>query len=161
MKRIVFGFILLALAMVSKAQGTAHRNFVISKPVSISTLKIDGNINVTLVVAPNEPNVFIEGSENFTRNVKASYEDGVITIRANASSKSENDVVVIYAPSLSELELNGDIKFKTIGTINADNLQLSINGNCKLLVQHAGKLDIRIDDNYELIEEKVIRPGSK
>lgn len=160
MKRILFGFIFLALAIMSNAQGAAHRNYVIAKPVSISTLKIDGNINVTLVVAPNEPNVFIDGSENFTRNVKASFEEGVITIRANAASRSEKDVVVIYAPGLSELELNGNINFKTIGTINADNLQLSINGNCKLLVQHAGKLDIRIDDNYELIEEKVIRPGS-
>ncbi|HKH61616.1 MAG TPA: DUF2807 domain-containing protein [Flavitalea sp.] len=161
MKRILFGFILLAMAVVSNAQGTSQRNYVSAKPSSVSTLKIDGNINVTLVVAPNEPNVFIDGSENFTKNVKTSFEDGVISIRANTSSKSENDVVVIYAPSLSELELNGDIKFKTIGTINADNLQLSINGNCKLLVQHAGKLDIRIDDDYELIEERVIRPKSK
>lgn len=161
MKRILFGFILLAVAIVSNAQGTAHRNYVIAKPGSVSTLKIDGNINVTLVVAPNEPNVFIEGSETFTKNVKASFEDGVVTIRANVSSKSEKDVVMVYAPTLSELELNGNIKFKTIGTVKADNLQLSINGNCKLLVQHAGKLDIRVDDRYELIEEKIIRPGSK
>jgi Putative auto-transporter adhesin, head GIN domain len=161
MKRILFGFILLAMAAVSNAQGTTHKNYVVAKPGSISTLRIDGNINVTLVVAPNEPNVLIDGSENFTKNVKATFEDGVISIRAHAASKSENDVVVVYAPSLSELELNGDVKFKTIGTVNADNLQLSINGNCKLLVQHSGKLDITIDDKYELIEEKVMRPRTK
>jgi len=161
MKRILFGFILLAMAAVSNAQGTSHKNYVVAKPGSVSTLRIDGNINVTLVVAPNEPNVFIEGSENFTKNVKATFENGVVSIRANTSSRSEADVVVIYAPALSQLELNGDIKFKTIGTINADNLQLSINGNCKLLVQHAGKLDIRIDDDYELIEERITRPKSK
>ena len=161
MKRILFGFVLLAMAAVSNAQGTSNRNYVVAKPGSVSTLRIDGNINVTLVVAPNEPNVFIDGSENFTKNVKATFEDGIVTIRANASSKSENDVVVVYAPSLSELELNGDVKFRTIGTINADNLQLSINGNCKLLVQHSGKLDIKVDDKYELIEEKVVRSNTK
>ena len=161
MKRILFGFILLAMAAVSNAQGTSHKNYVVAKPGSVSTLRIDGNINVTLVVAPNEPNVFIEGSEHFTKNVKATFDDGVVNIRATAPSRSENDVVIIYAPSLSVLELNGDIKFKTIGTINADNLQLIINGTCKLLVQHAGKLDIRIDDDYELIEERVIRGRSK
>src|SRR5688500_18718427 len=161
MKRIsLLGIIISVLAMQLNAQDSFKRKYVTGPSSAVSALKIDGNINVTLVVAPNEPNVFIDGSENFTRNVKASFEDGVITIRANAASRSEKDVVVVYAPGLSELELNGDINFKTIGTINADNLQLSLNGNCKLLVQHAGKLDIRIDDNYELIEEKVIRAGS-
>ena len=161
MKRILFGFILLAMAVVSNAQGTSHKNYVFAKPGSVSTLKIDGNINVRLVVASNEPNVFIEGSEYFTKNVKATFEDGVVNIRANAYSKSENDVVVIYAPNLAELELNGDIKLKTVGTLNANNLAVSINGNCKLLVQHTGKLDLRIDDNYELVEERIIRPMSK
>ena len=161
MKRILFGFILLAMAVVSNAQGTSHKNYVLAKPASVSTLKVDGNLNVRLVVASNEPNVFIEGSEYFTKNVKATFEDGVVSIRANASSKSENDVVVVYAPNLTELELNGDIKFKTIGTLNANNLPVTINGNCKLLVQHTGKLDLRIDDNYELVEERIIRPMSK
>lgn len=161
MKRILFGVILLAMAAVSNAQGTAHRNYVIAKPNSISTLRIEGDINVTLVVANNEPNVFIEGSETFTKNVTATFEAGVVSIRANTSSKSENDVVVIYAPSLASIELNGDIKFKTIGTLKGDNLPVSINGTCKLLVQHIGKLDLRIDDNYELVEEKVIHPKSK
>ena len=38
-----------------------------------------------------------------------------------------------------------------------DNLALSINGNCRLLVQHSGKLNISVDDNYELIENKVTK----
>lgn len=158
MKRILFlGIIILAAVLSSSAQGTAKRSYVISKSQSISALRIDGNINVTLVVAPNEPNVYVDGSENFTKNVKTSFDDGVMTITARASSRSENDVVMIYAPSLSMIELNGDVTFKTVGTVDAEMLSLSINGNCRLLVQHAGKLSVEVDDKYELIEERVTK----
>src|SRR5688500_8685628 len=158
MKRIsLLGIIISVLAMQLNAQDSFKRKYVTGPSSAVSALKIDGNINVTLVVAPNEPSVYIDGSENFTKKVKTSFIDGVMRISAYASSRSDNDVVVIYAPSLSHLELNGDVKFKTIGTISAKNLQVSINGNCKLLVQHAGKLNIRLDDNYEFIEKKVTR----
>lgn len=157
MKRIFLLAVILSSAILnSNAQDSFKRKYVLN-PGSISTLRIDGNINVTLVVAPNEPNVYIDGSEHFTKNVKASLIDGIMSIDASASSKSENDMVVIYAPELSHVELNGDVKFKTIGTLNADNIQLTINGNCKLLVQHAGKLNIDVDDNFELIEKKVTK----
>jgi hypothetical protein len=57
MKRIfLLGIILPAAFMQLNAQGSSKRNYVIGKPGSISTLKIDGNINVTLVVTPNESN---------------------------------------------------------------------------------------------------------
>jgi hypothetical protein len=59
MKRIfLLGIILSAAFMQLNAQGSSKRNYVIGKPGSISTLKIDGNgnINVTLVVTPNESN---------------------------------------------------------------------------------------------------------
>lgn len=158
MKRIyLLGIIFFALAMQLNAQDSFKRKYVTSSSASVSTLKIDGNINVTLVVAPNEPSVYIDGSENFTKNVKTSFIDGVMSIVAYTSSKSENDVVVVYAPDLSYLEFIGHVKFKTIGTVNAENLRVNINGNCKLLIQHAGELDITLDDNYELIEKKVRR----
>ena len=79
-----------------------------------------------------------------------------MTITANTSSKTEGDVVVVFAPSLSLLELNGDVKLNTIGTIDANNLHLSINGNCRLNVQHTGELNITLDDHYELTERKII-----
>lgn len=155
MKRIsLLGIIISALVMQLNAQDSFKRTYVTGPSSAVSTLKIDGNINVTLVVAPNEPSVYIDGSENFTKNVKTSVIDGVMSIVAFTSSKSENDVVVVYAPELSYLELIGDVKFKTIGTVNAENLRLSINGNCKLSIQHAGELDISLADNYELIEKK-------
>ena len=158
MKRIFLLAVIFSGVLIhSNAQDSFKRKYVTASSESVTTLQIDGNINVTLVVAPNEPSVYIDGSENFTKKVKTSFIDGVMKISAYASSRSENDVVVIYAPGLSHLELNGDVKFKTIGTISAKNLQVSINGNCKLLVQHAGKINIRLDDNYEFIEKKVTR----
>lgn len=158
MKRIfILGIIILAAALNSSAQGTAKRSYVVSKPESISTLKIDGNINATLIVAPNEPNVFVDGSDNFSKNVETSFDNGVMTITARTSSRTENDVVMIYAPSLSVIELNGDVDLKTIGTINAEKLALSINGTCRLMVQHTGKLNVYVDDNYELVDETVTR----
>lgn len=158
MKRIFFlAVIFLAVMMHSNGQDLVKRSYVTASSGSVTKLKIDGDINVTLVVAPNEPNVYIDGSESFTKNVKTSFVNGMISITAYASSRSDKDVVVIYAPGISQLELNGDVTFKTVGTINAQNLQLNINGNCKLLVQHAGKLNINLDDNYELIEKKITR----
>ena len=157
MKKIFLLGLFAASALISLAQGTSKRSYVAAKPEILTTLRIEGDINVTLVVAPNEPNVFVEGSENFTKKVKTTIVDGVMTIKASASSKSEQDVVVVFAPSLSQLELNGDVKFNTIGTMDAKNLDLSINGNCRLNVQHTGELNITLDDHYELIERKVIR----
>ena len=162
MKRIFFLAIVILMASIhSSAQGTAQRTYVASKPQAISALKIDGNINVILIVAPNEPNVYVEGSEKFTKNVQTSLENGVMTISARTSSKTDDDVVMIYAPALSILELNGDVKFKTIGTINGQNLALSINGTCDLSVQHTGKLNINVDENYELIKKKVTKMKAK
>ena len=158
MKRIyLLGIIFSTLAMQLNAQDSFKRKYVTGPSASVSTLKINGNINVTLIVAPNEPNVYVDGSENFTKNVKTSFIDGVMSIVSYTSSRSEDDIVVVYAPDLSYLELNGDVKFKTIGTVNAENLRLNINGNCKLLIQHAGELDIMLDDNYELIQKKETR----
>ncbi|MBC7826943.1 MAG: DUF2807 domain-containing protein [Chitinophagaceae bacterium] len=159
MNRIFFLAVILSFASLhSNAQlASAKKNYIVGVSNSVSSLRIDGNINVTLVIAPNEPNVYIEGGEKFTKNVKASIVDGAMIINASTSSKSENDVVIIYAPGISELELNGDIKLKTIGTINAENLQLSINGNCRLRLQHTGKMNIRLDDNYELTEKEIMR----
>lgn len=158
MKKIfLLAIIFLTVNMYLSAQSSFKRKYVTASSGSVTTLKIDGNINVTLVVAPNEPNVYIDGSENFTKNIKTSFVDGMISIAAYTSSRSENDVVVIYAVGISHIELNGDVKLKTVGTIDAENLQLTVNGNCKLSVQHAGKLNIRLDDNYELIEKKTTR----
>lgn len=157
MKRIFLLGLFAASALISVAQGTSKRNFVTAKPEIVTTLKIEGDINVTLVVAPNEPNVYVDGSENFTRKVKTKIVDGVMTITAATSSKSEQDVVVVFAPALSHLELNGDVKFKTIGTIDAKNLELNINGNCRLNVQHTGELNITLDDHYELTERRIIK----
>ena len=155
MKRIfLLGIIISVMAMQLNAQDSFKRKYVAGPTSAVSALKIDGNINVTLVVAPNEPSVYFDGSEHFTRNIKTSVIDGEMTIIAYTSSRSENDVVVIYAPDLSSLELIGDVKFKTIGTVNAENLRLTINGNCKLSIQHAGELDISLADNYELVEKK-------
>lgn len=120
MKRIyLLAFIFSALALQLNAQDSFKRKYVTGSSTSFSTLKIDGNINVTLVIAPNEPSVYIDGSENFTKKVKTSYIDGIMSVVAYSSSKSENDVVVVYAADLSYLELIGDVKLKTIGTINA------------------------------------------
>lgn len=157
MKRIFLLGLFAASALISIAQGTSKPNYVTAKPEIVTTLIIEGDINVTLVVAPNEPNVYVDGSENFTKKVKTTIVDGVMTIKASASSKSEQDLVVVFAPSLSHLELNGDVKFKTIGTIDAKNIDLNINGNCRLNVQHTGELNITLDDHYELTERKVTR----
>lgn len=157
MKRIFLLGLFAVSALISAAQGTSKLSYVTAKPEIVTSLKIEGDINVTLVIAPNEPNVYVEGSENFTKKVKTKIVDGVMTITAATSSKSKEDVVVVFAPSLSLLQLDGDVKFKTIGTIDAKNLELSINGNCRLNVQHTGELNIKLDDHYELTERRVIK----
>lgn len=157
MKRIfLIGAILSLIGIHSIGQDAIRKNYVVTKP-AVSTLKIEGDINVTLVVAPNEPEIFVDGSENFTKNVRSSIDGAMMHIKATSGSRTEKDVVFIYAPSLSHIELIGDVKFKTIGTLDADNVDLSINGNCKLSVQHAGKLNITLDDNYELVEKRETR----
>lgn len=157
MKRIFLLGLFAASALISAAQGTFKRSYVAANPEIVTTLVIEGNINVNLVIAPNEPNVYVEGSENFKGRVRTNIEAGVMTIKAAASSRSEQDLVVVFVPSLSHLELNGDVKLKTIGTIDAKNFDLSINGNCRLMVQHTGELNITLDDHYELTERKITR----
>jgi hypothetical protein len=150
-----------AVSKKSYIIGTSEKSFTIGTSETLTSLKIQGNVNVRLVIAPNEPNVFINGSERFAKNVKTSIVDGTMIVTADVASKSDDDVVVIYAPSLSMLELDGDIQFKTVGTVDADKLQVYITGNCSLTVQHAGKLNIKMNDDYELIERKVTRLKAK
>ena len=122
MKRIFLLAVIIAVAMVQiNAQDSLKRNYVLGLSMQVNTLKIDGNINVTLVVAPNEPSIFVDGSENFTKKVKTSFVNGVMTVSAYSSSKSDDDVVIIYASSLSSLELRGDVKRIDLSKLNSLN----------------------------------------
>jgi Putative auto-transporter adhesin, head GIN domain len=135
----------------------SEKSYAIGTSETLANLRIEGNINVRLLIAPNVPNVYVQGSESFSKAIKTSLSHKTMTITADVSSKSDNDVVIIYAPSLEMLELNGDIKLNTVGTVDSEKLKVFINGNCRLTVQHAGKLNIKVDDEYELTERKITK----
>ena len=156
MKKLFLIAVAIAGVVTSTFAQQSKKQFVYKAPQSINTIVVDGNVNITLVVAPNEPNVFISGNQNFTKNVETNISNGRMVVQAKTSSRSKDDMIYLYTADLTRLELNGDIQVSTIGIVDSDKLQVFINGNCHLNIQHKGNLNIALDEKYEIIKRQSV-----
>ena len=77
-------------------------------------------------------------------------------MQAKTSSRSKDDMIYLYTADLTRLELNGDIQVSTIGIVDSEKLQVFINGNCHLNIQHKGNLNIALDEKYEIIKRQSV-----
>ena len=147
MKKLFLVAVATAGVVTSTFSQESKKQFVYKAAQSINTIVVDGNVNITLVVAPNEPNVFISGNQNFIKNVETNISNGRMVVHAKSSSRSKEDMIYLYTSDLAVLELNGDIQVTTIVIVNSDELQVFINGVCHLNIQHKGKLILPLTKN--------------
>lgn len=109
---------------------------------------IQGNADVVLTTAPSMTAV-IEGGAAEANNASITNQNGVLIIQGNKSSRNARPVIKIPVQHLEMLEVNGDGRVKSINTLPAEHLAITINGTCDIAVSVTGRISVNAADGYE------------
>jgi hypothetical protein len=150
MKQLFITLIALVLGINSFAQQTEEkrtetRNLSFSSPVTSITL----NDGVNLVLIDDVTNdVFVEGRAGFVHSVDIQFENGQLTISSTNTSEEKPVAVFVSARYLREIVVNGASIVGSYQTLKNNSLNVTINGNCKLMIRTFGVVNVTATADY-------------
>jgi hypothetical protein len=150
MKQLFITLIAFVLGINSFAQQTEvkrteTRNLRFSSPVTSVTL----NDGVNLVLIDDVTNdVFAEGRAGFVQSVDIQFENGQLTISSTNSTENKPVAVFVSARYLREIFVNGSSIVGSYQTLHNNSLNVTINGNCKLMIRTLGAVNVTATGDY-------------
>ncbi len=108
----------------------------------ITSLVINAHVTVVLVDAKSQP-VRIGGDNFFLLNVDFRQAGGKLTVTARKKRNlRKRGVIYIPAGSLRHIEINSSALVKSAGTLHSRELDVVLNGECRVEITTAGRLNI-------------------
>lgn len=135
---IVFAvFISPARALNKVSEPTVTRTVKISGHVSRIILNGDADV---IFIKDNAAGIIIEERAAMGNTVKLKHENGVLTIESREFYRGKKPLILIPAPQLESLEINGDGSVSTAVLLQSKALKVFVNGQSKIKINTTGKV---------------------
>ncbi|HMO61467.1 MAG TPA: DUF2807 domain-containing protein [Ferruginibacter sp.] len=155
--------IICVLAFAAATNGFAgtkkdpnHVNRSLHTASYIHSLVVNGNTSVVLVNEVSKQ-ISIEGSEDMINQVEVKEENGQLTI--TNTSKKGRTAAIVYVPAalISHIHMNGNGAVSTMETLDNKNIDVLVNGDCKLWIKTYGTVtvDAMPDFDYTYVSKKI------
>lgn len=150
MKKIFFsiGVALTSFAIQSFAEDSPVYTRKIENVASFEKIIVADNINVMLVTE-DEGAITVEGKTEYLNSVTVTSINGVLSIKSNNKNTAGKIMVYVPVKKLSSIEITGDSKVMSAGIIDAPELKVLVEANCKLGLQTTGKITIQHAEDFD------------
>lgn len=115
----------------------------------ITRIVLNGDADVVFV-KDHTGDITIEERTAIENSVKIKNFNGVLTIESRNFYKGKKPLLLIPASQLQSLELNGDGSVATASMLQSKELNVFINGDCKVQIITAGKVSFESSPDYHL-----------
>ena len=134
--KVLFVFVLGLLSIkscnVNFGNGEKGNRKIVSKEISIedySVIETFGSADVIYEQKDVAPYLRLVIDENLIEYVSATVESGVLTIRSTEQMKPTEYKIYTNSPNLSKVKIEGSTDVELRGTLNSDNLEISLAGS--------------------------------
>lgn len=161
MKRTILTALTFALVITSFATPT-------NEPLLSKEVKTTGftdlvvNADVTIVLLNDDSKIVrMEGDETFMKAINVTQKGGRLIIRgATQHSYKKNGVIYVPARMLHFMEVNSEAFIKSLTTLKGPDLDIVINGKCKLVITTQGYINFIGTALYDVeYDVREVRPA--
>lgn len=155
MKRMFLSVILAALAGISSVHAV-HPSDPTESDMKITSLVI--NASVTIILVDDSHPVRAGGNEKFLANVTFKQTGNKLVIDAIKNRDFKNKgFIYVPASQLKYIEINSSADVSTATALSVPEMDVLINGACKIVIANKGKCNIKDTDNYVAEYEVEVR----
>jgi Putative auto-transporter adhesin, head GIN domain len=121
------------------------------KATNYTTLIINADVTVKLINASNS-DAKLSGDDFFMQNVSITQSGNFLIINA-AKDKNYKKKGVIYVPArtVREIRINNSASVESAAFLQIPELNILINGDCRVSITNRGKVILTGTENYEVI----------
>jgi Putative auto-transporter adhesin, head GIN domain len=144
------------LTMQSFANGNTAEKRKIENSAPYEKIVVGDNLNVMLVVGENA--ITVEGADDCLDKVTTTCTNGTLTIKN--SNKSSKGKIAVYVPVtfLSAIDITGNSTIVSTEIINAPDLKVKVEGDCKIGLQTNGKITLQHSEDYDFSFARIKNP---
>jgi hypothetical protein len=117
-----------------------------------TSLDIKDHVNIILT-SSSESGITIRGDQQDVKDVRAGVNSGRLTVWMTGSGRGAHVTVYVPAALLDQIFINGDSKVQTESILSNPQLDVEINGECRISIRSLGKVDVRNGSEYEFKKE--------
>lgn len=150
MKKLILSFLAVAISIAAFAQGTeekrtTNKKVVISQP--ITSLVINDDVPVILINETSNE-IFVEGKPKLVDGISIENRGGELVISSSHFISKKQVAVYVDARYLKNITINGSSLVGSFETLSNSQLDVLINGSCNLMIKSAGKINIKVTEDY-------------
>lgn len=150
MKQLMITFVALVLGCTTFAQADAEKrteNKTIKVAAPVTSIVLNNGVNLVLIDDITN-DVFIEGRAGFVQSVDVSFKDGELSISGTEEHKEKPVAVFVSARFLKSILVNGNSIIGSYQTLQNNGLNITINGDCKVMIRSLGKVNVTATNDY-------------
>jgi hypothetical protein len=150
MKQLIITFTALVLSYTTFAQAYAEKrtdNRTIKFAAPVTSIVLNNGVNLVLIDDITN-DVFIEGRTGFVQSVDVSFKDGELSISGTEEHKEKPVAVFVCARFLKSILVNGNSIVGSYQTLKNNGLNITINGDCKVMIRSLGKVNVTATNDY-------------
>jgi hypothetical protein len=161
LKHLSLAVIITALISGSAIADSPHDNERIIREVKLDAgftkIIVDGDADL-LLIEEESLIATIEDEAEDVNSTRITNQNGVLKVQVNRN-RNERPVIKLPVRLLQALEVNGDGDVSTISTLKSKNLNVLINGVCKIELHVMGVISVDVADGfeYEYLKKEKIR----
>ena len=156
-KKVLLPVIAVIISVTTLAQSSFKRPVVETKQIDLteSFNQIEVRGNVTIILRNDlERRLVFSGNPNDMKMVKTSYKNNKLIVDANRKRSYKKFTVYVPVSGIDLLATSGKTEILSSGTINADDLEILLNGSSLVTINYKGKLRIVPGTGYELLDPR-------
>ena len=150
MKQLMITFVALVLGCTTFAQADAEKrteNKTIKVAAPVTSIILNNGVNLVLIDDITN-DVFIEGRAGFVHSVDVSFKDGELSISGTEEHKEKPVAVFVSARFLKSILVNGNSIIGSYQTLQNNGLNITVNGDCKVMIRSLGKVNVTATNDY-------------
>lgn len=161
LKQLSLAVLITALMSGSAMAGDGRNQERITREVKLNAgftkIIVNGDADL-LLVEGGSLTAIIEDEAAEVNKTRISTQNGVLTVQVTRN-RNKRPVIKLPVRSLQMIEINGDGYVQTVSSLKSANLNVLINGACKIALRVIGNisLDVTDDFEYEYIKNERIR----
>ncbi len=161
LKHLSLAVLITALISGSAIAGGGRDNERITREVKLNAgftkIIVDGDADI-LLIEGESLTATIEDEAVDVNSTRITNQNGVLTVKV-ARNRNKRPVIKLPVRSLQMLEVNGDGDIKSVSSLKSENLNVLINGACKIALRVMGTVSVDVADGfeYEYLKKEKIR----
>jgi hypothetical protein len=161
LKHLSLAVIVTALISGSAIAGGGRDNERITREVKLNAgftkIIVDGDADLVLI-EEGSMTATIEDEAADVNSTRITIQNGVLKVQVTRN-RNKRPVIKLPVHHLQTLEVNGDGDIRSVSSLKSENLNVLINGACKIALRVMGNVSVDVSDGfeYEYIRKEKIR----